>query len=101
MIIVRITLTVAKTAFAGVILEIFSARSMASIAAFNKETAFSRPFGRWESVVMVETEGSHKGTVRGAAVRRNQDPIRDGRYSCLRFDRPFPIGYGPNLLFIF
>jgi len=22
-------------------------------------------------------------------------------YSCLRFDRPFPIGYGPNLLFIF
>ena len=69
MIIVRITLTVAKTAFAGVILEIFSARSMASMAAFNKETAFSRPFGRWELVVMVETEGSHKGTVRGAAVR--------------------------------
>ena len=23
------------------------------------------------------------------------------RYSCLRFDRPFPIGYGPNLLFGF
>jgi len=22
-------------------------------------------------------------------------------YSCLRFDTPFPIGYGPNLLFIF
>ena len=27
--------------------------------------------------------------------------IRPGTYSCLRFDRPFPIGYGPNLLFIF
>jgi len=26
---------------------------------------------------------------------------RHGAYSYLRFDRPFPIGYGPNLLFSF
>ena len=79
LIIVRRMPTVAKTAFAGVILEIFSARSMASMAAFNKETAFSRPFGRWELVVMVETESSRKETVRAAAVRRKQDPNGDGR----------------------
>jgi len=48
---------VAKTALAGVILEIFSARSMASMAAFNKETEFSRPFGSWELVAMVEAQG--------------------------------------------
>jgi len=71
---------VAKTAFAGVMLEIFSARSMASMAAFNKETALSRPLGCWDSVAIVETEGSHKKTVwGGAAVRKNQDPIGGGR----------------------
>ena len=58
MIIVRRTPTVAKTALAGVTLEIFSARSMASIAAFNKETALSRPFGRWDLEAMVETQSS-------------------------------------------
>ena len=63
LIIVRRMPTVAKTAFAGVILEIFSARSMASMAAFNKETAFSRSFGRWDSVAMVETEGSYEEVV--------------------------------------
>ena len=81
MIIARRTPTVAKTAFAGVMLEIFSARSMASMAAFNKETVFSRPFGRRDSVAMVETEGSYEEAVWGAAVtlRKNQDPIGDGR----------------------
>jgi hypothetical protein len=49
---------------AGVILEIFSARFMASMAAFNEETAFSRPFGSWDLVAMVETEGSHEKAVR-------------------------------------
>ena len=77
-------LTVAKTAFAGVMLEIFSARSMASMAAFNKEMALSRPFGRWELVAMVETQGSREKTVREAAVRKNQNPNRDGRPSCHR-----------------
>ena len=58
LIITRRTLTVAKTALAGVMLEIFSARSMASIAVFNKETEFSRPFRRRDLVVMVKTQGS-------------------------------------------
>lgn len=56
MIIARRTPTVAKTAFAGVMHEIFSARSMASMAAFNKETALSRPFGRRDSVAMVQED---------------------------------------------
>lgn len=68
----------AKTAFAGVVLEIFSARFMASMATFNEDIAFSCPFGRWELVAMVETRCSHKETVGGAAVRKNQD-LRDGR----------------------
>ena len=75
LIIVRRTPTVAKRAFAGVMLEIFSARFMASMAAFSKETAFSRPFGRWDSVTMVETEGSYEEGVRAAAVGKNQNPI--------------------------
>jgi len=82
LIIARRTLTVAKTAFAGVMLEIFSARSMASMAAFNKETALSRPFGRWDSVAMVETQGSWEETVGEQAVRKNQKPSKDGRSSC-------------------
>jgi len=65
---------VAKRAFAGVMLEIFSARCMASMAAFNKETAFSRPFGRWDSVAMVETEDSYEEAVGGAAAK-SQNPI--------------------------
>jgi len=58
LIIVRRTLTVAKTAFAGVILEIFSARSMAWMAAFNKETASSLPFGRWDLAAMVKKQSN-------------------------------------------
>jgi len=65
LIITRRTLTVAKTALAGVMLEIFSARSMVSMAAFNKETALSRPFGRWDSVAMVGTQGSCEELVGG------------------------------------
>jgi len=52
---------VAKTAFAGVMLEIFSARSMASMAAFNEETGLSRPFGgRWDLAAIVKTQGSRE-----------------------------------------
>ena len=51
----------AKTAFAGVMLEIFSARSMASMAAFNEETGLSRPFGgRWDLAAIVKTQGSRE-----------------------------------------
>ena len=66
LIMVRRTPTVAKAALAGVMLEIFSARFIASMAAFNKETVFFRPFGRWELVAMVETQGSCEETMRGA-----------------------------------
>ena len=54
--ITRRTVTVAKTALAGVMLDIFSARLVASMAAFNEEIAPSLPFG-WESMAMVETRG--------------------------------------------
>ena len=60
----------AKTAFAGVMLEIFSARSMTWMAAFSKETASSRPFGRWDLVAMVETRGSYQEAVEGAGRER-------------------------------
>ena len=53
MIIVRRMTTVPKTALAGVMLEIFSARSMALMAAFNAETTPSRPL--WDLVAMAET----------------------------------------------
>ena len=76
MIIVRRTATVPKTALAGVMLEIFSARSMASMAAFNVETAPSRPVGRWDFVAMVETAR------RRCSVRKNPNPDRDERPSC-------------------
>ena len=47
-------------------LEIFSAIFMASMAAFSKETVFSRPFGGWDLEAMVESEGNHEEAVRGA-----------------------------------
>ena len=84
MIIVRRTPTVAKTALAGVMLEIFSARSMASIAAFNKETEFSRPFGRWDSVAMVETQGDIGGNDAGSRLRgRFRTLIETGVHSVI------------------
>jgi len=70
---------VAKTALAGVILEIFSARSMVSMAAFNEETVLSRPFGRWDLAAMVETQGSCEEAVGEQAVRKSRNPGRDGR----------------------
>jgi hypothetical protein len=84
LIMVRRALTVPKAALAGVMLEIFSARFMASMAAFNEETAFSRPFGRWDLVAMVEIQGSHEKAVRGAG---GQNPNRDERPSCHRLPR--------------
>jgi len=57
---------VPKTALAGVILEIFSARFVASMAAFKEEIEPSRPFGRWDLVVMVEAQGSCKKAVQRA-----------------------------------
>ena len=59
MIIVRRTLTEPNTALAGVALETSFARSMASIAAFNKESTVSRRFCRLEPFAsMDEGRGS-------------------------------------------
>jgi len=51
---------VPKAALAGVMLENFSARFMTSMAAFSEETAFPRPFGRWDLGVMVEAQGGRE-----------------------------------------
>jgi len=48
---------------------------MASIAAFSKETEFSRPFGRWDLVAMVETQGSCEETARGAGCEEESEPL--------------------------
>ena len=47
---------------------------MASMAAFNKETALSRPFGRWDLVAMVETQGSREETMEGAGRKQESEP---------------------------
>jgi len=77
---VRITLTVPKTALAGVMLEISFARFMASMAAFNGERAPSRRSGRWDVVVMVEVVARKRCGAQ--AVRKDQNPHRDGRPFC-------------------
>ena len=63
MIRVRRILTDPKTALAGVILEIFSARLKALIAAFNAETAPWRSLDRWDLASIVEIRGSCERTV--------------------------------------
>ena len=68
-----------KTALAGVALESFSARSMASMAAFNVETAPSRPWvGRWDLVAMVEGAQARQEESETSAhlVAHANDPIR-------------------------
>ena len=68
----RITLTEPKTALAGVALETSFARFMASIAAFNSETAPSRR--RWELASMVETGGSCEKTAWRAGCEKMPKP---------------------------
>jgi len=74
LIIVRRTPTAARTAFAGVISKAFSVQLAASMAAFKKEIVFSRPFGRWELVAMVEAQDGCQGTVRGAGCEEEPEP---------------------------
>ena len=62
-----------KTILADVILEFFSARFKASVAALNAETAPSYPLGRWDSVSMVEVR--RKGW-------KVPNPNSDGRPLC-------------------
>jgi len=70
----RITLTVPKTALAGVILESSFARFRASMVAFNAEIVFSRPLGHWDSACMVETRGSCEGSVEREGCEKGFEP---------------------------
>jgi len=53
-----------KAIFAGAIDETFSARFAASIAAFNRSMAPSRPSGCWDPAFMVEIRGGGERIVR-------------------------------------
>ena len=63
LIIVRRTLTVPKTALAGVTLETSFARFMTSMAASDEERTPFRSFGRWDLVLMAESWGSWEKVV--------------------------------------
>ena len=53
-----------KTGFIGVVLVASSARFRTSMAVFKARTTLLRPFRRWESSVMVETQGNYEEAVR-------------------------------------
>ena len=62
-------------------------RLRASIATFSEERAPSCPFGRWDVVAMVETQGSHEEAVWGARRDGESEHIRYERQSCHRMSR--------------
>jgi len=74
LIIVRRALAEPKTVLAGGILEIFSARFTASMAAFSAEIAPSRPSGRCDSAFIVETGGGCERTVRCEGCDEGREP---------------------------
>ena len=74
MIVVRRFLAESSAALAGGMVEISSARLIASMAAFNEERALSRPFGRWDLVAMVETQGGCKKAVQRAGREEESKP---------------------------
>ena len=53
----RRTAAALNATWAGVAFAASFATAMTSMAAFNKERAFSRPFGFWDLVVIVESRG--------------------------------------------
>ena len=61
-----------KTGFAGVLLVASFAILRASMAMFSAEIPRSRPFGGWESSVMVESQGNHEKPVRRGGAGPNQ-----------------------------
>ena len=65
--------TVPKTALAGVTLESSLARFRASMAIFGEERTASRPFGRWDLVVIVKTKGSWEKAVGAQVWRKTPD----------------------------
>ena len=82
LIIERIMLTEPKTALAGVMLESSLARFKTSMDPFKAEIALSRPFGRRDSISMVETRGGRERAVRRGGVKKVSDPNRAGRQFC-------------------
>jgi len=74
LIIVRRTLTVPKTALAGVTLETSFARFRASMAIFSEERAPPCPLGRWESVAMVEIPGRYEDAMRREGCEEEPEP---------------------------
>ena len=74
LIIVRRMATEPKTALAGVMFESSLARFRPSIAIFSEERTPSRPFGRWDLSVMVETQGSCEEAVRCEGCEGEPEP---------------------------
>ena len=60
-------------------LEIFSAIFMASMAAFSKETVFSRPFGGWDLRPWSKVKVTTRKRCEVQDVRNEWDPNRDER----------------------
>ena len=73
LIVVKITATEPKTAFAGVMLEISFARFETSMNTFKAESTPSRSFGRWEFVAIVET-GGNREKVWTKAAKKDPNP---------------------------
>jgi len=63
-----------KTALTGGILENFSARFKASMAAFNAEMVPSRPLCLWDSASMVETQGHCGRTMASKGGEEGSEP---------------------------
>ena len=66
LIIVRRSLAELNALFVGAMVEASLARFMASMAAFNRERALSRSFGRWDLVAIGESQGGCEEAVRRA-----------------------------------
>ena len=71
---VRRTLTEPKTTVAGVMLESSFAKFRPSMATLSEEKTPSRPFGRWDLSVMVETQGSCEKAVRRGGSEGEPEP---------------------------
>ena len=65
---------VSNATVADAMLETLSARLRESMAAFSEERASSCPFGRWDSVAMVETQDSREETMQGAGREQESEP---------------------------
>ena len=74
LIIVRRSLAEPNAFLIGAMVEAPLARFMASMAAFNRERALSRSFGRWELVVIGDTQGGCEEAVRRAGREEESGP---------------------------